>query len=966
MLETSDLFTPEAERPAGYVRVALEQGIDTGVGGLTYAVPKKLSGLEVGDRVRAPLGKSNKPVAGIVVERLAAPDVSPEKVKAVVSREGQRAAMTGSLVKLARWMSAYYCSPLGMVLQSMLPAAVKRGTGRIVETWVGRPDEVGGTAADPERSGGAGEAGVEQASDGRRKLTKLQQAVLEVVDRHLEAGERWTEIHRLAELAGAKTITPVRRLIDAGELEARSQDAVRAREDGRVAGLDSPGEVKGVASPLQLNAEQRSTVEAVAATLGGFAVHLLYGVTGSGKTEVYLRAIERLRAARAAAVETGAKLELEPAADLDPALAPDPDPDLEADAEPEPESDAPADAHTDAELGAEADARPEARRGSNPPADYGVIVLVPEIALTPQTVGRFQARCRGEVAVLHSGLTASQRHEQWRRIRAGEARVVVGARSAVFAPLRRVDLIVVDEEHESTYKQDQSPRYHARDVAIKRAQLEGATVVLGSATPSLESYFNAGGGLADRTFEPDAAADSGWAADSNSSASSASSASASSASSRPGRSGETESRVIDRATPTRAHYQLHTLSRRAPGLSRPRVEIVDLIEERRHRRGVHLLSARLERELHHAARRGEQALLLLNRRGYANYIACPDPNCGWLHQCDYCDATMVYHKKPGEPRTRDDAGADSDHRADAGSGVCSSAGPGAAEERSAAGGGSGRSRTSGFTRCHHCEAEQRLPSQCPQCGKRVTVFGLGVQRVEEELSRKLPSLRIERMDSDVMRGGRHYHELLSRFASGEIDVLLGTQMISKGLDHPNVTRVGVVCADTALHLPDFRAGERTFQMVAQVAGRAGRGEASGLVIVQTFNPDDPSIGFACRADYPGFARRELALRREVGLPPWRRMARLVVRDRDLVKAHERANALAERLHAANREQGERVLLRGPAPCAISRIAEHHRLEIQLVADQAAQLQRLFTAVRNERKLVSDAHVAVDVDPVMMV
>ncbi|MEM1447239.1 MAG: primosomal protein N', partial [Planctomycetota bacterium] len=500
----------------------------------------------------------------------------------------------------------------------------------------------------------------------------------------------------------------------------------------------------------------------------------------------------------------------------------------------------------------------------------GVIVLVPEIALTPQTVGRFLARFPdGEVAVLHSGLTAAQRHAQWQRIRDGHARVVVGARSAIFAPLPAVGLIIVDEEHESSYKQDQLPRYHARDVAIKRAQLAGCPVILGSATPSLESYHNAKAG----------------------------------------------------------NFALIELPDRVPGAVLPKVELVDLAKERQERKGIHLLSQRLENAIRQNLEAGGQTILLLNRRGYANYIACPDHRCGWMMRCHHCDVTMVYHRSAALP-------------------------------------------TGGVVRCHHCGAEQMLPQICPESGHKVTIFGLGTQRVEEELERKFPGLRLARMDADAMRTAKDYQQTLDTFASGRTDLLLGTQMIAKGLDVANVRLVGVVSADTSLNFPDFRASERTFQLIAQVAGRAGRGEHRGQVIVQSFNPDDPAIQLAAEHDYVGFATKELALRTETGLPPVGRMARIVLRDTDDLANKKRAHELAHALHQANDQLHLGVRLRGPSVCPIARLADHHRQHIELIAspgnaNPAAAIQKLLTAVRNAGRLISDTHTAVDVDPVAL-
>jgi len=765
---------------AGYAQVATERSVDIGREGLTYAVPRALADLRVGERVVVPLGRGDRNVSGYVISRS---DHSEQtKVKLILSRDPHHAALPASLVELARWMAGYYCTPLGMVISAMLPAAVKRGTGRVAQTVV-QP----------------GEGAADEAARKAAGVTKLQRAILDAAIQH----EGSVEVRDLAQLAGAATIGPVRKLIDKGLLIARQHTVVRS--DDFFARYVREAEPM---PPVQLIEAQRQAVDRLIEQLhNGFSVHLLQGVTGSGKTEVYLRVIEAMLGR------------------------------------------SPADAS-------------EAK---------GAIVLVPEIALTPQTVQRFFERF-GQVAVLHSGLTAAQRHEQWQRIQHGEARIVIGARSAIFAPLPKLGLIIVDEEHDNSYKQDQLPRYHGRDVAIKRAQLAGVPVLLGSATPSLESYHNA---------------------------------------------------------VSRQSYHLLKLPTRATGAALPRVDIVDMSQERRKRyqmtgsAGVHLFSLRLESLIRQTLRDEGQVMLLLNRRGYANYIACPDHGCGYLMQCEHCDTTMVYHKDLRLP-------------------------------------------LGGVVRCHHCEAEQMLLRACPSCGKRITTFGLGTQRVEEELQRIAPEARAARMDSDVMRHARDYYDTLERFRLGELNVLVSTQMIAKGLDFPNVRLVGIISADTALHLPDFRAGERTFQLISQVAGRAGRASEPGVVIVQTFSPEDPVIKLAAQHDYEGFAERELVLRRSVQLPPITRMARLVVRDRDQMKCVEHAKKLFAALGTFNRDLlNESVRLRGPAPCPIARIGGYHRWQIELLAPEAATLQKLLTALRNARMLKSDAHTAVDVDPVAL-
>ncbi|MCC6683093.1 MAG: primosomal protein N' [Phycisphaeraceae bacterium] len=790
-----------------FALVALEQGIDAAPAGLTYRVPAGWR-VQVGQRVMVPLGRSDRPVSGYVVSLSDQTDLDRDRIKPLVQAPHEPISLTPDLMELARWISGYYCCPLGMVLATMLPAAVKRQTGITTRTQVRLLNRAGHCVPGPDSQ-----------SPAQQKLTNLQRAVLDA------ATDQWIDQQELADAAGAKTLSPVKQLIDRGLLETRAAQVVVSDLDLRAAREKLPG------SRFTLTARQQSALDELIAGLGQFAVHLLHGVTGSGKTEVYLRLIDALldRVSGVGYRVSGKTEGNEP---------------LRETRNPKPETRYPI----------------SDTRYPLP----GVIILVPEIALTPQTVARFTHRF-DDVAVLHSGLTAAQRHHQWRRIHDGQAHIVVGARSAVFAPLDNLQLIIVDEEHESSYKQDQLPRYHARDVAIKRAQIRGIPVVLGSATPSLESYYNA---------------------------------------------------------KQRGSFKLLSIPDRVAGMRLPQVEVVDMTEQRRLRRGIHLLSIPLEQQLEQVTTSGGQAMLLLNRRGYANYIACPDHRCGWMMTCKHCDVTMVYHKDKHLP-------------------------------------------SGGVVRCHHCGAEQVLPTVCPDSGHKVTVFGLGTQKVEEELAVKLPQARTLRMDSDSMRRAADYQKSLDDFRGGEVDILLGTQMIAKGLDFPNVRLVGVISADTSLHLPDFRAEERTFQLIAQVAGRAGRSDRMGRVVVQTFNPKSSVIAWAAAHDFVSFAEDELQKRRDQSLPPISRMARIVVRDKDPVVCHKRAAELHAHLVQFNRQLDQQVRLFGPWPCPIARLADYHRREIVMIADGAGVLQKLMTALRNSRLLISDRHTAVDVDPVAM-
>jgi len=767
-----------------FVRVAVERGIDTSEAGLTYRAGEAV----VGDRVEVPLGRGNTKTGGFVIE-VGGPDLlgslDPAKVKRILGVTGSR--LPTPLVELARWMSQYYVCPLGMVLATMMPAAVKAGTGRRTRVCVEAAGELRGLA---ERLDSGEIEGL--------RTTKALRAACEALEA-FDASSFPIDARELARQLGASNAGPVNKLVGAGVLREVEVAVVRAPE----AFWDSR-RVEAFRARPELTPDQSRCVDGINAAADSFGVHLLRGVTGSGKTEVYLRVMERVLAAGKSA-----------------------------------------------------------------------IVLTPEIALTPQTAGRFIERFSAEgVAVLHSGLSASARHKQWANVASGEARVVVGARSAIFAPMADLGLIVVDEEHDSSYKQDQLPRYNARDAAIKRGQIEDIPVLLGSATPSLESWHNA----------------------------------------RAGR------------------FSLCELPERVGGGRLPAVEIVDLGRERRVRqqlegRRPHVLESigpTLERAIGETIRDDGQVILLLNRRGYAGYIACPDAGCGYRLECEQCDATMVVHRSGSRK---------------------------------------------GYVRCHHCLSEQLRPETCPVCSKRLIDLSVGTQRVEEELESRFGAtlgLRLGetmlRVDSDSMRSAKDYFDTLERFSTGEIRLLLGTQMIAKGLDYPNVRLVGVINADTGLHMPDFRASERTFQLVSQVSGRAGRGSEPGRVVVQTFAPDEPALTLAARHDFASFAEGELRQRLSANLPPHWRMARVISRDENLSKAEGRAAEIADALRGAG-ESG--LVISGPAPCPIARIAGHHRVALELTAQDPRTIQRAMGRARREGLLTSDAHIAVDVDPVAL-
>ncbi|MCK5327072.1 MAG: primosomal protein N', partial [Candidatus Latescibacteria bacterium] len=540
---------------------------------------------------------------------------------------------------------------------------------------------------------------------------------------------------------------------------------------------------------LELTPAQRDALDGVkeAICAGTFRTVLLYGITGSGKTQVYIEAIAKTLA-----------------------------------------------------MGRSA------------------IVLVPEISLTPQTVRRFRAHFGDEVAVLHSGLSGGERYDAWRMIRRGERKIVVGARSAVFAPLDNLGLIVVDEEHESTYKQyDTTPRYHARDVATVRARDAGAVVILGSATPSLESYRNAQAGK----------------------------------------------------------FALSRLPERIDDRRLPEVEIVDMRKEKE-AGNWSFFSNSLKEGIAERLERKEQVILLQNRRGYASFIQCPD--CGHAFHCPHCQVTLTYHA-------------------------------------------SGR-----WLICHYCGLRRRAPSICPEChGHRLKYRGIGTERVEAELETLFPEARIVRMDRDTTGTKGAHYRLLERFRKKEADILLGTQMVAKGLDFAEVTLVGVISADTALNLPDFRAGERTFQLLTQVAGRTGRGDRTGWVIIQTYNPDDEAIRFARRHDFEGYAKMELANREELGYPPFGKLVRMLFRS----KSEEAVQRISEQYGTALRKAvGGRVEVLGPVEAPMSRIKDYYRWHLLLRGKGSKSLRTLAMEVHRTGRADAKNHeviVTIDVDPAGM-
>ena len=721
-----------------------------------YAVPPDLRArLRPGMRVRVPFGR--RTLVGYCVGFLDEPSIDRARVKAILEAVDEEPLLDAAMLELCRWVADYYACAWGEVLEAALPAGVRgRVTSRTIQV------------VEPVAEGAELRAAIAALPKHLRKRAALLEALA------FSQGDELTP-QQLAEMAGC-TVAAVHGARKAGLVRYRSRLVAEHPVD----------DVEAETPPaIELTDEQQRALAVLREKrAAGFGVVLLHGVTGSGKTEVYLRAI--------------------------------------------------------------ADAVAEGKQA---------IVLVPEISLTPQTIRRFKARFE-RVAVLHSHLTPGQRYEQWLAIRRGGAQVVIGPRSAVFAPVHDLGLIVVDEEHENTFKQENVPRYHARDVAIVRARRAGALVVLGSATPSLESYNNA----------------------------------------------------------RRGRYTYVGLAHRVLGLRMPPVEVIDMTAEMSEAKRAVLISRRLEALMRETLDAGAQVMLFLNRRGFSTLVYCP--RCQHALCCPRCQVPMVYHRRRN------------------------------------------------VALCHYCGEQQPPTGICPACRVgQMRHFGAGTERVEDEIARKFPAWPLERMDSDTTRGRAAHQRLLDRFRSGEARILIGTQMIAKGLDFPEVALVGVVSADTALYLPDFRAAERTFQLVEQVAGRAGRGVRGGRVVVQTTNPHHLSILCAAKHDYKGFADVELDFRRELGYPPYGHLLRVVVAAPAREAAERKCGALAEAL-AALPEAGSFEVL-GPAECPLPSLLGKSRWQLLVKAADRRAIHAAARALRPQAGGSGKLQVALDVDPVSM-
>jgi primosomal protein N' (replication factor Y) len=720
-----------------------------------YLVPDELRDqCTPGRRVRVPFGRGNRFVVGYCV-RVSNQPAAARRLKTIHSLVDERTLLSPAMLRLTEWMAEYYLCPWGQVLEAVLPAGVRGQAGTRESLFLSVPADVVPGLAN----------------------AKLPGRQLEIL-RHLAAAAEPLTQSDLCEQIGC-TPGPISTLRKKGLIVAETRRTAPAAPAQRQVAREEH---------LTLEPDQRAALDAILAPIhaGRHQTLLVHGVTGSGKTEVYIQAIQEV-------------------------------------------------------LG-------HGRQA---------IVLVPEISLTPQTEQRFRSRF-GQVAVLHSHMSDASRHQHWHRIASGQVQVVVGARSAVFAPVPRLGIIVLDEEHEGTFKQSEAPRYHARDVALRRAQDEGVPLVLGSATPSLESWQRALTG---------------------------------------------ESKLV-------------SLPRRVFNRPLPDVGTIDLRLEFKDRKRRGAISRQLQLAMNDALQAGGQVILLLNRRGYATHIQCP--SCGHAMRCPHCTIALTHHL------------------------------------------------TADKAVCHYCDYEIPAPTVCPECQfPGIHYGGLGTQKLEAEVRARFPDHRCLRMDTDTMDKPGSHEKALDAFRAGEVKILLGTQMIAKGLDFPNVTLVGVVNADTALHLADFRAAERTFQLVTQVAGRTGRGPRGGRVLVQTFSPEHPAILAAVKHDYQRFADYELPGRQSLAYSPYATMARVVVRGPQEQVAEAFAEQVGDSLRSlvTQREISLRVL--GPALAPISKLRGKYRFHMQLQSTDGPGLRQVLREVMATVKPPEDVQWIVDVDPLEM-
>jgi primosomal protein N' (replication factor Y) (superfamily II helicase) len=785
----------------------------------TYSLPVTLQHrVKAGARILVPFGP--RKMAGVVLR--VHDDPSDVPLRDALRLIDAEPVLDGELIALGKWISGYYCAPLGEVLRSMLPLASDIRAGKIYTLTDSGRDASRQLSIEPQAEDTVNQ--VIQMLAARSLSAAHIKKKVPLADRILKSLERkgWIAVEEVQRdrdpmraAASKLRIAPTgaeppgklpkaeRELLaylalhpgshNLGELEPlvhnASQAARALARKQAVTLIPEPVFIRAapIRAPHELNASQRNAFDLIEAGIAArkFCTFLLYGVTGSGKTEVYLNAID-------AALASG----------------------------------------------------------------RGALMLVPEIALTPAVAGQFFARFGDRVAMLHSAFSDSERADQWRRIRAGGASVVVGTRSGVFAPVRNLGLIVVDEEHDASYKQEENPRYNGRDVAIVRAQAANACVVLGSATPSLESRYNASSGK----------------------------------------------------------YTLLELPERIGDRPMPTVKVVDMRQEFLETRKHAIFSRALIEAIRERLENNEQAMILLNRRGFATFVACR--SCGSRVECINCSVTLTWHRR--------------DRR----------------------------------LLCHYCGYAERVPSVCPKCqSEHVHFMGSGSERVEDELHREFPAAKIARLDRDTVAGKRQFEDILHNFRERNFDILVGTQMIAKGHDIPNVTLVGVVSADVGIGMPDFRAAERTFQILTQVAGRAGRGHLPGIVYMQTINPDHYAIKFAAQQDYNGFFEKELQFRRFMKYPPFSAMANILIR----ATKQEDALRMSTELGHHITPPPENMRIMGPAEAPVQRLKAEFRYQLLIKSGSRKDLNALLRKARDfaRGQKWSATALVIDVDPLTL-
>ncbi|NMA43396.1 MAG: primosomal protein N' [Oligosphaeraceae bacterium] len=724
--------------------VAFDRAINRG---LDYRIPEALaSRVHPGSRVMAPL--RNEVLPGYVIRIKLGSKFA--KLKSILSLESDAQQIPDKLLELAEWISNYYCCNIESAIWAMLPAVVRRG-----EMKHRQLDYVTLTAK------------ALRMDEEFEALSKKRQAILRAIQK-----------------VGALPVKELLGLVEASEtlINNLCKDEWLTKEKRVVERNPFRDNIIQPDQPKKLNADQTAALASIKESLRkrDSAAMLLHGVTGSGKTEVYLQAIQYC-------------LELEREA----------------------------------------------------------IVLVPEIALTPQTCDRFRQRFGNLVSVLHSGLSDGERFDEWNRINEGRSPIVVGARSAIFAPLRKLGLIVVDEEHENSYKQEEAPCYNARDMAVLRGKKEHASIILGTATPSLETYYNCQQG----------------------------------------------------------RYQLLEMSQRIDARPMPRVEIIDMCQERAQSGQGGIFSGRLIEQINETLFAGEQVMLFLNRRGFATQMSCN--KCGYTAGCQSCSVSYTYHRKKE------------------------------------------------LLLCHHCGAEVPAPQKCPQCeNPEIRYQGYGTEKIESIARAIFPQALVARMDSDSMTSKDSYRDVLAAFRKGHINILIGTQMIAKGLDFPNVTLVGLIQADMGLNMPDFRSAERSFQLITQMGGRAGRGNKPGLVIVQTFSPQHYALRAAQKHDFKQFYEEEMPSRKALEFPPYSRMLMLRFRAEDEKQLQDTAEAFAKKLRAL---LGHEAKMIGPMPAPIAKINNFFRYQILLRSKKASVMLNAVRACLQDKRN-RKVHVSVDMDP----